>query len=105
MKSRANQKFGSGAREKVPAAAGGLEPATCGGAAFDMPDIFTGSKTVALAEMFMSYQKDRIRDISRYVIDEKARRIGLTFAYAFKYALKRAATPGKTWVPRMTRAP
>jgi phage FluMu gp28-like protein len=61
------------------------------------PEILTPPKTADFGRMFTSYQSERIHDVSRYMLDEKARRIGLTFAYAYKYTLKRAATPGKTW--------
>ena len=60
-------------------------------------EVKTKSKTVSPARMFLPYQADRIRDTSRFMIDEKARRIGLTFAYAYKYTRKRAVTEGKTW--------
>src|SRR5581483_10610145 len=61
------------------------------------PHIHTRPKALDLSHMFMPYQVERIRDISRYVLDEKARRIGLTYCYAYKYARKRASLPGKTW--------
>lgn len=61
------------------------------------PTVLTSSKTVDVGRMFLPYQVERIRDRSRFMIDEKARRIGLTYGYAYKYTLKRALQEGKTW--------
>ncbi|MDB6033850.1 MAG: hypothetical protein JWM16_4188, partial [Verrucomicrobiales bacterium] len=61
-------------------------------------DVKTASKTVEANTLFLPYQRERILDTSRYMIDEKARRIGLTFGYAYKYTRKMALSPtGKTW--------
>lgn len=57
----------------------------------------TKSKTTDVRRMFMPYQIERIKDASRFKLDEKARRIGLTFAYAWRYTIKRAKFEGKTW--------
>lgn len=61
------------------------------------PDLKTPRKSRSEATMFLPYQSDVIRDKSRYHIAEKARRIGLTYGYAYKYTRKRAELPGKTW--------
>jgi phage FluMu gp28-like protein len=61
------------------------------------PDIKTESKTRDVKAFFLPYQVARIKATSRYLFDEKARRIGLTYAYAYRYAFKRATTEGKTW--------
>ena len=60
-------------------------------------EVITQSKTVTFKSMFLPYQVDRIMDPSRFILDEKVRRIGLTFAYGYKYTFKRAKTAGKTW--------
>lgn len=50
-----------------------------------------------LESYFTPFQIERIMDRSRFMFDEKARRVGLTYAYAFKYTAKRAKSDGKTW--------
>ncbi len=62
-----------------------------------MTDVLTKSKTADVKAFFLPYQAARIQTTWRYLFDEKARRIGLTFAYGYKYARKRAVTEGKTW--------
>ena len=47
--------------------------------------------------VFLPYQVARLLDDSPFLLDEKARRIGLTYLYAFKYTIKRAVLGGKTW--------
>ncbi len=61
------------------------------------PDVKTRSKTEEVKGLFLPYQVRRITAPWRYLFDEKARRIGLTYAYAYRYARKRAVTEGKTW--------
>jgi phage FluMu gp28-like protein len=61
------------------------------------PDLKTRSKTVQVKGLFLPYQVDRITAPWRYLFDEKARRVGLTYAYAYRYARKRAVHEGKTW--------
>jgi phage FluMu gp28-like protein len=60
-------------------------------------NVATKSKTTDVKRMFLPYQVARIKDESRFKLDEKARRIGLTFAYGWRFTKKRAAKPGKTW--------
>ena len=54
-------------------------------------------KSASEKTMFLPYQAADIRDTARFQIREKARRIGETYGYAYKYTFKRAAKPGKTY--------
>ena len=62
-----------------------------------MAEIKTQRKTIQLGKVFLPYQAARIYDDSRFALDEKARRIGLDWTYAYRYTKKRALVSGRTY--------